>query len=397
MSQRKDETVDIGAALELAEEMMEQLNGKSHGSTRRRRSSKRLGWKEFLLALFLIFGLWAFQELTGGEKPLYEPPPVEDNGTITAYFTFPRYPDNSTPHEGSIDATLADAIDQAKESVDVATFELNLPSVTRAMVEASKRGVRVRLVTDSDYADDLGPETLQKYGIPVVFDERDAFMHDKFVIIDGEQVWAGSWNLTDNGTYRNNNNVVVINSRAIAEDYETEFEEMFVDHLFGPQSPANTPYPEVEVGGTEVEVYFSPEDHVEEHLLPVLENARQSIYFLAFTFTDDDLAHALVDRYRHGVEVEGVIEKRNIDNSGSDYEAMRRAGINVLPDGNPYVMHHKVMIIDEKIVVTGSYNFSSSASRSNDENLLIIHSPELAAKYLEEFRKIQQQAEAANE
>ncbi len=397
MSQRKDETVDIGAALELAEEMMEQLNGKSHGSTRRRRSSKRLGWKEFLLALFLIFGLWAFQELTGREKPLYEPPPVEDNGTITAYFTFPRYPDNSTPHEGSIDATLADAIDQAKESVDVAAFELNLPSVTRAMVEASKRGVRVRLVTDSDYADDLGPETLQKYGIPVVFDERDAFMHDKFVIIDGEQVWAGSWNLTDNGTYRNNNNVVVINSRAIAEDYETEFEEMFVDHLFGPQSPANTPYPEVEVGGTEVEVYFSPEDHVEEHLLPVLENARQSIYFLAFTFTDDDLAHALVDRYRHGVEVEGVIEKRNIDNSGSDYEAMRRAGINVLPDGNPYVMHHKVMIIDEKIVVTGSYNFSSSASRSNDENLLIIHSPELAAKYLEEFRKIQQQAEAANE
>ncbi len=220
-------------------------------------------------------------------------------------------------------------------------------------------------------------------------------MHDKFVIIDGEQVWAGSWNLTDNGTYRNNNNVVVINSAAIAQDYTTEFEEMFSEHSFGPNSPANTPYPVVDVGGTEVEVYFSPEDNVERHLIPVIENARTSIYFLAFTFTDDDLAKAIVDRYRHGVEVEGVIEKRNIDNSGSDYEAMREAGINVLPDGNPYVMHHKVMIIDEAIVVTGSYNFSSSASRSNDENLLIIHSPELAAKYLEEFRKIQQQAEAA--
>ncbi len=395
MSQRNDDGLDIGAALELAEEVMDQLNGKPARSRRRRPSNKRLGWKEFLLALFLIFGLWAFQELTGGEKPLYEPPPVESNGTITVYFTFPRYPDNSTPHEGSIDATLAAAIDEAKESVDVAAFELNLPSVTRALVEASKRGVRVRLVTDSDYADDLGPETLQEHSIPVVFDERDAFMHDKFVIIDGEQVWAGSWNLTDNGTYRNNNNVVVINSAAIAQDYTTEFEEMFSEHSFGPNSPANTPYPVVDVGGTEVEVYFSPEDNVERHLIPVIENARTSIYFLAFTFTDDDLAKAIVDRYRHGVEVEGVIEKRNIDNSGSDYEAMREAGINVLPDGNPYVMHHKVMIIDEAIVVTGSYNFSSSASRSNDENLLIIHSPELAAKYLEEFRKIQQQAEAA--
>ncbi len=390
-TKRNDEGIDVGAALELAEEVM----GGTKGSRRRRRSNKRLGWKEFLLALFFIFLLWGLQELTGGEKPLYEPPPVDDNGTITAYFTFPRYPDNSTPHEGSIDATLAAAIDQATTSVDVAAFELNLPSVTRALVKASERGVRVRLVTDSDYADDLGPETLLEHSIPVVFDERDAFMHDKFVVIDGRQVWTGSWNLTDNGTYRNNNNVVVLNAEAVARDYETEFEEMFTQHAFGPESPANTPYPVVRIGGTEVEIYFSPEDRVKEHLLPVIQQAQSSIYFLAFTFTDDDLASAIVDRYRHGVEVAGVIESRNIDNAGSDYEAMKAAGINILPDGNPYIMHDKVIIIDEAIVVTGSYNFSHSASRSNDENLLIIHSPDLAAKYLEEFEKIQRQAEAA--
>ena len=181
----------------------------------------------------------------------------------------------------------------------------------------------------------------------------------------------------------------------MAEDYETEFEEMFTQHAFGPASPANTPYPVVRVGDTEVEIYFSPEDQVKEHLLPVIQQAQSSIYFLAFTFTDDDLAAAIVDRYRHGVEVAGVIESRNINNAGSDYEAMKAAGINVLPDGNPYIMHNKVIIIDEAIVVTGSYNFSRSASGSNDENLLIIHSPDLAARYLEEFEKIQQQAEAA--
>ena len=58
-------------------------------------------------------------------------------------------------------------------------------------------------------------------------------------------------------------------------------------------------------------------------------------------------------------------------------------------------MHHKVFIVDEAVVITGSYNFTRSAAESNDENVLIIYSPEIAARYLEEFSRVYQQAQEA--
>jgi phosphatidylserine/phosphatidylglycerophosphate/cardiolipin synthase-like enzyme len=60
----------------------------------------------------------------------------------------------------------------------------------------------------------------------------------------------------------------------------------------------------------------------------------------------------------------------------------------VFKDGNPGQMHHKVFIIDEKIVITGSYNFSASAERTNDENMAIFFDPQIAAQYLAEFQRV---------
>jgi phosphatidylserine/phosphatidylglycerophosphate/cardiolipin synthase-like enzyme len=74
---------------------------------------------------------------------------------------------------------------------------------------------------------------------------------------------------------------------------------------------------------------------------------------------------------------------------------MVRAGVDLLEDGNPYILHHKVIILDDEIVITGSYNFSASAAEKNDENVLIIHSPEIAATYLDEYERVVQQAEEA--
>ena len=64
---------------------------------------------------------------------------------------------------------------------------------------------------------------------------------------------------------------------------------------------------------------------------------------------------------------------------------MKQQQLDVVQDGNPYTFHHKSFIIDNKIVVIGSFNFSNNADRSNDENLLIVHNPEIAAEFLKEF------------
>jgi phosphatidylserine/phosphatidylglycerophosphate/cardiolipin synthase-like enzyme len=77
-----------------------------------------------------------------------------------------------------------------------------------------------------------------------------------------------------------------------------------------------------------------------------------------------------------------------LSNKGGEYTNLLGDGIAVRLDGNRYGMHHKVIIIDGRIVVTGSYNFSNNAKTRNDENTLIIHDPEIAEFYREEFARV---------
>ena len=171
---------------------------------------------------------------------------------------------------------------------------------------------------------------------------------------------------------------------------------MFTDGQFGASSPAETPHLEIEIDEVLVETYFSPEDGVQQRIVELLESAESSIRFMAFTFTDNEMAQTLNQQHKAGILVEGIVEARNINDMGSDIEALQQVGLNVWLDGNPYNMHHKVMIIDDAIVITGSYNFSRSAAEYNDENVLIIHSPEIAAHYLDEFERLVTQAKEEN-
>ena len=84
----------------------------------------------------------------------------------------------------------------------------------------------------------------------------------------------------------------------------------------------------------------------------------------------DELRAGRVDRYSAGVEVSGVFEKTQTAAGHSAYAKLREARLPVYLDGNPRNMHHKVIVIDGEIVVVGSFNFSESADKSNDENLL---------------------------
>lgn len=354
----------------------------------------RLGWKEMLLSLFLIVVVWAGQQFFAGNSG-GDPGDIPDTvvQSIQVHFTTPRYPDTASYHYGGLDETLASAIDAAEKSVDVAAYDFDLARVADALVRAHQRGVTVRVVAETDYRDELGPQRLLKAKIPIVFDDRDPFMHDKFVVIDERYVWTGSWNFTDNGTYRNNNNVVVVDSKALAKNYTTEFEEMFLDKQFGVTSPDNTPNARVNVSGVKLDNIFESEGNARDVIAKLVQDAQISVNFMAFVFTDDDIGRAVVNRHRAGIPVRGVVESRNLTSTGSHYETLRQAGVDVLPDGNPYMMHHKVIIIDESIVVTGSYNFTNSAASFNDENVLIIHSTEIAALYMAEFERVYAQAQ----
>ena len=356
-----------------------------------RRRNRSIRFKDLLLGLFLAIILWSGAEFLiadkGSPDVAYEP-----TGAVQVVFTSPDAPDASNTDHHNLAERLVETIDAARVRVDVAAFILDLEPVAEALIRAGERGVRVRLVTDTDYKEARGTTMLREAGLPVITDGQSSLMHNKFIIIDGQTVWTGSWNLTQNGTYRNNNNVVIIQSAKLAENYTLEFEEMAIHRQFGITSPDIVPHPNIYISGTRVETFFEPEGDARGRIIDLVEAAESSVHFMAFTFTDDDMAAAIIAQHRRGRVVKGVIEARNIADRGSDFALFQDAGVDVLADGNPYMLHHKVIILDEAIVVTGSYNFSLSAANVNDENVLIIHSPDIAARYVQEFDRVYQQA-----
>lgn len=325
---------------------------------------------------------------SGGE-PVTREPFSEETSVLEdwygVYFTQP----GSGSHRGGPDAALADAIRQARVSVDLAAYDFSLWSLRDALISAQRRGVQVRMVTDSDNIGEEEVQALVTAGITVLGDRREGLMHNKFAIIDRLEVWSGSMNFTLSGAYRQDNNLVRIRSAELAEDYTVEFEEMFQGGLFGPGSPSNTPNPRVTIQGASLEVLFSPDDGVASRILDLLEGAQESIHFLAYSFTSDELAQAILERAKDGVQVAGVFDEGQYrSNAGTEFNLFASSDLEVRLDGNPDLMHHKVILIDRRIVITGSYNFGYNAETKNDENVLIIYHPGIAELFMEEFNRI---------
>ena len=152
------------------------------------------------------------------------------------------------------------------------------------------------------------------------------------------------------------------------------------------------------------EVYFSPQGGAEAALEKLLDSARQDIRAALFFFTSRPLAAAVLRAHKRGVKIQVIID----GNDESDYSKgyyLRQRGVDVrYARGLPKkakkskkrkyrvkkfgLMHHKFMVIDDKMVATGSYNWTASAEKWNCENLLILKSSSLARKYLAEFKRI---------
>ena len=299
-----------------------------------------------------------------------------------------------TDRSSAVEKALLDAINNAEHNIDLAIYNLSNESIGDALLEASRRGVNVRIVMENKKVDGVVPQGLAAAGIPIHEDDRDALMHNKFMLIDGLDVWTGSANYTYNGLSSDHNNLVHIRSSRLAENYSTEFEEMFSEGNFGSDSPANTPNPQLSVDSVLLESYFSPDDGVLDHLVALVNEADTSIAIMAFSFTSDELAAAVIRQARNGVSVQIVMdEEQAASNQGGEYENLLQAGLDVRLDGNSGQMHHKVIIIDGETVSFGSYNFSNSAERRNDENVIIAHDPSLAGVFTAEFEKIYEQAQ----
>jgi phosphatidylserine/phosphatidylglycerophosphate/cardiolipin synthase-like enzyme len=312
-------------------------------------------------------------------------PPAPAEAPIQVYFTDPMAPE-SQAFRGGPDQSLVEAMDRAEFSVDVAAYTFDLWSIRDALLRVHRRGLEVRMVTDRDNI--LEPEIidLQNAGIPVVGGRRESLIHHKFVVLDHLEVWTGSMNLSLSSTYDGNNNLIRVRSAPLAEDYTREFEEMFLEDRFGQLSRADTPHPVIWPGDVQLEAPSSPEHGVARRLLALIRGAEAEVDLLAYAFTSDTIAEALIRQAEAGVRV--VVEASQVGASGAEYGRLRQAGIDVRLDGNQGDVHHKVILIDDQVVCTGSYNFIRSAEEYNDENVLIVHDANVASRYRQEFERV---------
>jgi len=133
--------------------------------------------------------------------------------------------------------------------------------------------------------------------------------------------------------------------------------------------------------GENIKVYFSPDGGCTDAVVAALGQAKSTVFVQAYSFTSAPIAKALVDAHKRGVKVTVILDKSQRSERYSSATFLHNAGVPTFIDSKHAIAHNKVMVVDGKTVITGSFNFTKAAETSNAENLLVISDPVVAAKY----------------
>jgi phosphatidylserine/phosphatidylglycerophosphate/cardiolipin synthase-like enzyme len=317
-----------------------------------------------------------------------------------------------------LEAVIVDFITTAQESLDVAVQEIDSEVIAQAILDARWRGVSVRVFLEHSYIQtDLtkkqiadigsGPARLQaqwdevrpkpdyrtnrdilnallRCDIEVHSDFNNEIFHQKFVIRDyrgraqpRSALLTGSANFTSTDTHANLNNVVVFNDPRICSDYMVEFEEMR-QGSFGRQRIGPVPKT-YNVGGVPVKVLFAPDHSPELEITKQINKCEQRLDFAIFTFAGSSgIDDAMIMARRAGLTIRGALDPTQGGFGWAATRWLHGAGVEVfLPRRkSPFrKLHHKVMVIDDAIVVAGSFNYTGPANDYNDENIFVLGSP----------------------
>lgn len=347
--------------------------------------------KKLILPMIGLFGIYSC-----GAPDLKIP--IETKSLITVLFNN-AYKGLVTDNEAlakkdpnNPDKKFIEIVKAAKTSIDGAFYDIENMDFTNALVDAQKRKVKVRIVTDSSNMKKDGQtrpsiKLLTDSGIVIKEDKKSSSMHHKFMIIDNKYVWTGSMNLTTNSIYHHNNDSILIESDKLAANYNAEFVRMYDKGNFN-ANPHEMPNPVFTLAdGTIIKTFFSPGGKTEAEIIKQIKEAKKSIRFMAFAFTSKSISEAIIAKSKQNVSCEGVLDSCQI-NKYSVYSNLKDNKITVYKDGNQALMHEKIMVIDNETVITGSYNFSNNAENSNNENTVIIKSVDLAQQYTKEYERL---------
>ncbi len=135
-------------------------------------------------------------------------------------------------------------------------------------------------------------------------------------------------------------------------------------------------------------VYFSPGNDCKDAIITQIHGARRALDICVFTISDNDISDAIIQQHRRGTPTRVITDNDKQFDKGSDVERLAEAGIDVRVDRTEYHMHHKFAVINNEVALTGSYNWTRSAAKYNEENLLLSDDPQIVRRYLKTFNEM---------
>ncbi|MET4159156.1 phospholipase D-like domain-containing protein [Agromyces sp. PvR057] len=307
-----------------------------------------------------------------------------------------------------LDLAIRSFLDGAKHTLAIAVQEVDSRPIAEAIVAATRRGVRVRLILEGDYLTEdkaiADPWTspgahdenrfllaaLLKSRVDVVSDLNPKIFHQKFIVRDaGEStaaVLTGSTNFTrtDTGTNtttgsgkgQNLNHVVVLRGRRPAAEYLVEFERMR-SGTFGDLHERIEPKPsEFGLPAVRVKPLFAPRHGPEMEIMKQMLKARSSIDFAMFTFAQSSGIDDTMIRLRPLVaRMRGVLDRGQGAAKWAATKGLAGGSVELFTTKlgtGVRKLHHKLMVLDERVLIVGSFNYTAPANTLNDENIVVI-------------------------
>jgi phosphatidylserine/phosphatidylglycerophosphate/cardiolipin synthase-like enzyme len=315
---------------------------------------------------------------------------------------------------GKLTERLVSFIEGTTSTLDLAIYDLTEQAVLDALAKLGrKRGRKLRIAFDASgerptnpIADPKPGKTheaidkagLTKYAKPVQLTGRH-LMHDKFAIRDGKDLWTGSANFTKGGLVLQDNTCLELSSATLARAYQPVFEDIF-GHPATLAAPA--PVRPTTLGGAKISVYFAPGagEGIDGLCSRLLEKAKK-VRLMAFVITDPDILASLARFSAKSADIRGIVDPAAIT-VAKKIKTLAPALLWWTKDpririarshaftktGDNDFQHNKVLILDDRLVICGSYNLSENAE-ANDENLLLIDSKPIAAAYSAYFDAVQ--------
>lgn len=340
------------------------------------------------------------------------------NPNIKCYFNHPVNTSVSSGvnanYNNAFKDTLIGYINRSKYTLDFCVYNYSyysgdgLNAIATAVNNAYSRGVVIRWIYNGSSSNSglallntniktLASPTGSGYGI----------CHNKFVVIDANSanaadafVWTGSFNFSQQQNDADYNNVIIFQDKPFAQTFLSQFNQMWggvgstpnlILSKFGTYKTPNASS-NFTINGTPVQVYFSPTDNATSQLQNAISTANYELFFGIYTFTDNNVATAIKNKILSGVMSKGIED--SFSQSYTPYNTLSPTmNTNLKVYTGSAIYHNKMLLVDplhpssDPIICTGSYNWSSSGTNSNDENMVVVHDAIVSNQYYQSFCK----------